>query len=76
VREVCAAVSKPVNVLILPGLTPAEIVEAGAQRLSVGGALTWVGAKALVDAATALRDLGDSSALSARLPLGEWFGTA
>ncbi len=76
VREVCAAVSKPVNVLILPGLTPSEIVEAGAQRLSVGGALTWVAAKALVDAATALRDLGDSSALSARLPLGEWFGPA
>jgi 2-methylisocitrate lyase-like PEP mutase family enzyme len=76
VREVCAAVSKPVNVLILPGLVPAEIVEAGAQRLSVGGALTWLAAKALVDAATALRDLGDSSALSARLPLDEWFGSA
>ena len=30
VREVCAAVSKPVNVLALPQLTLAEVVEAGA----------------------------------------------
>lgn len=73
VRAVCDAVSKPVNVLVLPGLTLAEIVDAGAQRISVGGALTWVAAKAMADAATALRDLGDSSALSARVPLQEWF---
>jgi 2-methylisocitrate lyase-like PEP mutase family enzyme len=73
VRAVCDAVSKPVNVLVLPGLTLAEIVGGGAQRISVGGALTWVATKAMADAATALRDLGDSSALSARVPLQEWF---
>jgi 2-methylisocitrate lyase-like PEP mutase family enzyme len=72
VRAVCDAVSKPVNVLVLPGLTLAEIVDGGAQRISVGGALTWVATKAMADAATALRD-GDSSALSARVPLQEWF---
>ena len=42
IRAVCEAVSKPVNVLALPGLSLAEIVAAGAQRVSVGGGLTWV----------------------------------
>jgi len=74
IRAVCAALSKPVNVLAVPGLTVAEIVAAGAQRISVGGSLTWVAAKALVDAATAIREHGDLSALSARLPLRDWLG--
>jgi 2-methylisocitrate lyase-like PEP mutase family enzyme len=69
IRAVCDAVSKPVNVLALPGLTLAEIVGAGAQRISVGGGLAWVAAKAVVDAATAIRDGGDFSVLSARSPL-------
>jgi 2-methylisocitrate lyase-like PEP mutase family enzyme len=71
IRAVCEAVSKPVNVLAVPTLTFAEIAEAGAQRVSVGGALTWVAAKALADAATALRD-GDLSPLAARVPLETW----
>jgi 2-methylisocitrate lyase-like PEP mutase family enzyme len=69
VRAVCDAVTKPVNVLALPGLTFAELAAAGAQRVSVGGALTWVVAQALVQAATSLRDVGDFSVLSARNPL-------
>ena len=69
----CDAVTKPVNVLALPGLTTAEIFAAGAQRISVGGALAWVAAKAFADAAVAIRDDGDLSALSARLPLADWF---
>ena len=73
IRAVCDAVSKPVNVLAVPSLSFAEMTEAGAQRISVGGALTWVATKALVDAATAIRDRGDFSALGARLPLDEWF---
>jgi 2-methylisocitrate lyase-like PEP mutase family enzyme len=72
VRKVCDAVSKPVNVLAVPSLSFAEMTEAGAQRISVGGALTWVATKALEDAATAIRDQGDFSALGARLPLDEW----
>ena len=39
IRTVCDAVSKPVNVLARPELSMSEIVEAGAQRISVGGAL-------------------------------------
>jgi 2-methylisocitrate lyase-like PEP mutase family enzyme len=72
IRAVCDAVSKPVNVLALPGLSLAEIVGAGAQRVSVGGALAWVAVKALADAATAIRDSGDLTALAARVPLGDW----
>jgi 2-methylisocitrate lyase-like PEP mutase family enzyme len=72
IRAICEAVSKPVNVLAVPGLTFAEIAEAGAQRVSVGGALTWVAAKGLADAATAIRDQGDFSALAARVPLDSW----
>jgi 2-methylisocitrate lyase-like PEP mutase family enzyme len=75
IRTVCEAVSKPVNVLAVPSLSFAEIAEAGAQRVSVGGALTWVAAKAFAEAATAMRDEGDLSALAARVPLDEWFGT-
>jgi 2-methylisocitrate lyase-like PEP mutase family enzyme len=73
IRAVCAAVSKPVNVLALPGLSVAEIVAAGAQRVSVGGGLTWVAVRAMADAAAAIRDTGDLSSLAARVPLNEWF---
>ena len=69
IAAVCTAVSKPVNVLARPSLSVAEIAGAGAQRVSVGGALTWVAARALVDAAAAMRKDGDLSALTARSPL-------
>jgi 2-methylisocitrate lyase-like PEP mutase family enzyme len=72
VRIVCRAVSKPVNVLAVPELSLAEIVAAGAKRVSVGGALTWVALSAMTEAAEAIRDAGDFSALTARLPLDEW----
>jgi 2-methylisocitrate lyase-like PEP mutase family enzyme len=68
VRAVCGAVSRPVNVLAHAGLSMQAIVDAGGQRVSVGGALTWVAAQALVEAATRLRD-GDLSVLRARSPL-------
>jgi len=74
IRAVCEAVSKPVNVLALPGLSLAGIVDAGAQRVSVGGGLAWVAVKAMADAATAIRDTGDLSVLAARVPLDEWLG--
>ncbi len=74
IRTICDAVSKPVNVLAIPNLSFAEIVAAGAQRVSVGGSLTWVAVKAMADTAEAIRDHGDFSALAARLPLDDWFG--
>ena len=72
IRAVCEAVSKPVNVLAVPSLSVADITGAGAQRVSVGGALTWVALKAFADAASALRE-GDLSPLAARAPLDDWF---
>jgi 2-methylisocitrate lyase-like PEP mutase family enzyme len=76
IRAVCQAVAKPVNVLARADLSLAEIVDAGARRVSVGGALTWVAARAMVEAAQAIRDHGDFSALGASLPLAEWFAAA
>jgi 2-methylisocitrate lyase-like PEP mutase family enzyme len=72
IQAVSEAVTRPVNVLAVPGLSFAELAEAGAQRVSVGGGLTWVAVKALVDAASAIRDSGDFSALAATFPLDEW----
>ena len=71
IQRVCDAVSKPVNVLARPTLTVAEIVGAGAQRISVGGALTWTAVNAFVEAATAIRDRGDFSGLGTSPPR-EW----
>jgi 2-methylisocitrate lyase-like PEP mutase family enzyme len=68
ISAVCAAVSKPVNVLARPGLSLALIFEAGAQRVSVGGGLTWVAVAAMARAAEAIRDDGDLSLLQVDLP--------
>jgi 2-methylisocitrate lyase-like PEP mutase family enzyme len=57
IRTVCAAVDRPVNVLRLGDLAVADIFAAGAQRVSVGGALTWVARDALVAAARRLLEL-------------------
>jgi 2-methylisocitrate lyase-like PEP mutase family enzyme len=72
IRAVCTAVSKPVNVLARPTLTLSEIVDAGAQRVSVGGALTWVAVAGLVTAGTDIRDRGDFSALVSGIEIGDW----
>lgn len=72
IRAVCDAVSKPVNVLARRDLSFAEIVEAGAQRVSVGGSLTWTGVNALAAAATKIRDHGDFSSLGDGSRLREW----
>ncbi len=63
IRLVCEATSKPVNVLARADLRMSEIVAAGAQRVSVGGALTWVARNAMIAAAERMRDDGDFSAL-------------
>ena len=72
VRRVCEAVSKPVNVLAHRGLSMAEIVSAGGQRVSVGGALTWVAVRAMASAAEQMLETGDFSALRGSGPIGEW----
>jgi len=72
IRAVCDAVSRPVNVLAFGDLTFAEIAGAGAQRVSVGGGLTWVAVGAFADAARAIRERGDFSSLGVRVPLRDW----
>jgi 2-methylisocitrate lyase-like PEP mutase family enzyme len=74
VRAVCEAVSKPVNVLGHPGLSLPEVVEAGARRISVGGALAWVAVGAMAAAAERLRDPGDLTALRSQVRIAEWLG--
>jgi 2-methylisocitrate lyase-like PEP mutase family enzyme len=74
IRAVADAISKPLNVLALRRFTMDEIVDAGGQRVSVGGALTFVGMAAVASAAEKIRDEGDFSVLEARVPLHEWLG--
>jgi 2-methylisocitrate lyase-like PEP mutase family enzyme len=74
IRAVADAVSKPINVLALRRFTMDDIVEAGAQRVSVGGALTFVGMAAVAAAAETIRDTGDFSVLEAKVPLHDWVG--
>jgi hypothetical protein len=62
-----------VNVLALPGLSMAEIVDAGALRVSVGGGLTWTAVNAMAAAASEIRDRGDFSLLGTSPALREWF---
>jgi 2-methylisocitrate lyase-like PEP mutase family enzyme len=54
IRTVCSAVAKPVNVVRPGDLPVADIFAAGAQRVSVGGALTWVARDAALAAAQEL----------------------
>src|SRR3954470_1696615 len=72
VRAICEAVGKPVNVLAHAGLSMRDIATAGGRRVSVGGALTWVGVRAMAAAAEGTRDDGDFSALTGPGPIREW----
>ena len=59
VRQVVAAVNRPVNVLPGPGApTVAELGEAGVKRISVGGGFAFAALAGVVDAARELRDRG------------------
>jgi 2-methylisocitrate lyase-like PEP mutase family enzyme len=74
IRAVCDAVSKPVNVLALPGLSVGEIAAAGGSRISVGGGLAWVAVGAMASAAEQIRDTGDLSSLAVPVRIKEWLG--
>jgi 2-methylisocitrate lyase-like PEP mutase family enzyme len=74
IRQVCDAVAKPVNVLANPRLLLAEIVDAGAQRVSVGGSLAWTAVEALADAATAIRNAGTFELLGDGSRVRGWLG--
>jgi len=59
IRAVVSAVTRPVNVLALPGAPPvAALAQAGVARISTGGAFAFAGIGAVVEAARELRDEG------------------
>jgi 2-methylisocitrate lyase-like PEP mutase family enzyme len=74
IRAICEAVGKPVNVLgsARLGLTLEEIAKAGAQRVSVGGGLTWAAVDAAIAVAERIIDDGDFSGLSTPGRVREW----
>lgn len=72
IRAVCEAIERPVNVLARPDLSMAEIIDAGAQRISVGGSLAWAAVEAMASAAEGMRDEGDLSGLGAPARIRKW----
>jgi 2-methylisocitrate lyase-like PEP mutase family enzyme len=72
IRAVRAATSRPLNVLAHSGLSMDVIAEAGGQRVSVGGALTWAAVGGMAAAAERMRDDGDFSGLAPPARLKEW----
>jgi 2-methylisocitrate lyase-like PEP mutase family enzyme len=58
VRTVCASVTKPVNVLAVPGFSVAALAEAGARRISLGSKLTTAAFGAVEAAAREMLDQG------------------
>lgn len=72
IAAVRAAVGKPLNVLALPGMSPADAVAAGAQRISVGGGLAWAAVNGLIAAARELREGVVPSAMAPPRELEDW----
>ena len=61
IRQVVAAVQKPVNVVMSsadPEITARQLAQAGVKRISVGGALSRLAYAAVREAALAMRDAG------------------
>jgi len=69
VRTVSKAVDRPLNVLILPGgPTAAELLEAGATRISTGSAIAIAAQAAIVEAAAELSGPGTHTFFAKALP--------
>lgn len=71
VRQICSAVSKPVNVLARPHFTLAELAEAGAKRISVGSGLTTYAFGMLQKAARGMIDEGSFAFMRESMPFAE-----
>jgi 2-methylisocitrate lyase-like PEP mutase family enzyme len=74
VRTVAAATERPLNVLAIRSVPMADLVAAGAQRVSVGGSLAWAAIEAMAGVATAMRDDGDFSGLRGGARVAGWLG--
>ena len=74
VREVARAVNRPVNVVtgwLDPDITLAQLSEAGARRISVGGALSRLALATFVSAAKAMRELGSFAWMGEMIGIAE-----
>jgi 2-methylisocitrate lyase-like PEP mutase family enzyme len=74
IRTVCAAVTKPVNILAnvrIPNLSVAALAELGAKRISLGGTLSRTILGSLVRAARELHDHGTFGFAQDALPIAE-----
>jgi 2-methylisocitrate lyase-like PEP mutase family enzyme len=61
IRTVASSVTRPLNVVMSaadPGLTAAELAEAGVKRISVGGALSRLALAAFMKGAREMKDRG------------------
>ena len=77
IREVCASVSKPVNVVMgLKGATFSveELAAVGVKRISVGGALARAALGAFVRAAREVKDKGTFTFAADAMPHAEASG--
>ena len=71
VRNLCSAVSKPVNILAVPGFTVAGLAEAGASRISLGSKLTTFAFGMMQNAAREMLDEGSFAFARAAMPFAE-----
>lgn len=74
VRQVVAAVKRPVNVVsgwLDPHITVAQLADAGVKRVSVGGALSRLVLATFVDAVQAMRTEGSFAWMRQMTPIGE-----
>lgn len=68
VRTVCSSVSKPVNFLAMPGISVAELAEAGVKRVSLGSKLTTTAFGSLEAASREMLDKGTFDFSKAGMP--------
>jgi 2-methylisocitrate lyase-like PEP mutase family enzyme len=74
VRQVVQAVKRPFNVVtgwLEPSITAAQLAEAGAKRISVGGALSRLALATFVGAAKAMKDQGSFAWMPQMLAIPE-----
>jgi len=74
VRQVVQALKRPFNVVtgwLDPGITAAQLAEAGAKRISVGGALSRLALATFVDAAKAMKEQGSFAWMPQMLGVGD-----
>ena len=74
VREVVQAVRRPLNVVtgwLDPAITATQLAEAGAKRISVGGALSRLALAAFVNAGRAMKEESSFAWMREMMPIGD-----